>query len=225
MRPLGPQVEPVEGLMRLLQTKYPVIDAAYRNYAHSNSRAPYTMSVASWLAMAKDAQLDAIVAFGRTEPAASQAGGKVLSRKAEVEAAAEAAEAAAEVDEATGLGREAKMALEVIFYTATGSEEEDKGGAPPPPPAGAAVPSPLTLLQFSKHDMRRAEFVLGLLAMTRYRQVGVGGMCGRVDACVGVLLHLPLFREFPKLKAMRACVRCDTVHPPPSPSPRCLFSS
>jgi len=76
-----------------------------------------------------------------------------------------------------GLGREAKMALEVVFFTATGSEDdennENDGAAAAAGGGGGDAAGKKTsaiTLTFSKHDMRRKQFVLGLLALTRYRQ-------------------------------------------------------
>jgi len=79
-----------------------------------------------------------------------------------------------------GLGREAKMALEVVFFTATGSEDDenssdnDGGAAAAAGGSGggeaAGKKTSAITLTFSKHDMRRKQFVLGLLALTRYRQ-------------------------------------------------------
>jgi hypothetical protein len=54
---------PVEALYALLANHYAAIDAVHKQYAFANARSPFCMSVHSWLLLARDTGLDALVTF------------------------------------------------------------------------------------------------------------------------------------------------------------------
>jgi len=128
--------DPVTELFATMQNRYSTLQGIYRYYSSLNSRNPFSMSVHSWLALCKDTGIDKLVAFEvQTGP-----NGSVKKLSAEHEES------------------NSKMALEVIFFTATASGDDQ-------PEHASAID-----LNYSKHDMRRHEFILALMALARYRQ-------------------------------------------------------
>jgi hypothetical protein len=185
-------MDPVSELFNALQARFPILQGVYRYYSSLNSRNPFSMSVHSWLALCKDAGLDKLVS---SEKEGTSKKAKLLKRKPSSASAGQSPPTSPKIasnsfmegslgglgglngsvlgsntvsgtmgahegDDEEHVDNSSKMALEVIFFTATssGSGEDKVENA-------SAID-----LNYSKHDMRRHEFILALMALARYRQ-------------------------------------------------------
>jgi hypothetical protein len=152
--------DPVQDLFATLQLRYNTLQGVYRYYSSLNSRNPFNMSVHSWLALCRDTGIEKLVFF--ETPTA-----KVKSGVGGGSGIIRSGSSTSNLSQQTELNRQqtehednsSKMALEVIFFTATASGGDEQPEHP------SAID-----LNYSKHDMRRHEFILALMALARYRQ-------------------------------------------------------
>ena len=173
-----------------------MIESVFRSYSQANVRNPFVLSLSTWLALSRDAGLGALVdeherhsaagCLGASGGAGGGKGGKgdgrgggslgSLSRHSSI-ASIETSDGLDGHVDLSGMSREAKMGLEVVFHTATGDtsgdDDSDSGGAAAVAASkgrrkkGAKTVSALQALQFGKQELRRRAFVLALLALAR----------------------------------------------------------